>query len=56
MMYKYVLTHQPNLFSLYSLGHLCGPRQPFPPEEAAGSRLKAYHGGYRGATDRDPTL
>jgi hypothetical protein len=55
MMYKYVLTHQPNLVSLYALGHLHVPRQHLPSGEAAGRRLKAYHVGYRGTTDRDPT-
>jgi hypothetical protein len=48
-MYKYVLTHQPNLVSLYA------PRQPLPPGEAADRHLKAYPGGYQGPTNRDPT-
>jgi hypothetical protein len=56
MMYKYILTHQPNLVSLYALGHLHAPRQPLPLGEAAGRRLKAYHMGYREATDWDPML
>jgi hypothetical protein len=51
-MCKYVLTHQLNLISLYALGHLHAPREPIPPREAADRRLKAYPGGYRGATDR----
>jgi hypothetical protein len=55
MMYKYVLTHQPNLVSLYALGRLRAPRQPLPPREAVGHHLKAYPGGYRGPTARDPT-
>jgi hypothetical protein len=55
MMYKYVLTHQPNLVSLYALGRLHAPRQPLPPGEAANFHLKAYPGGYRGPTDQDPT-
>jgi len=55
MMYKYVLTHQPNLVSLYALGRLHAPRQPLPPGEVANRHLKVYHGGYRGPTDRDPT-
>jgi len=55
MMYKYVLIHQPNLVSLYALGHLHAPRQPLPLGEAAGRRLKAYPVDYWGATDQDPT-
>jgi hypothetical protein len=39
MMYKYVLTHQPNLVSLYALGRLHAPHQPLPPGEAADRRL-----------------
>jgi hypothetical protein len=54
-MYKYVLTHQPNLISLYALGRLHAHRQPLPPEEAADRHLKAYPGGYRGPTNRDQT-
>jgi hypothetical protein len=54
-MYKYVLTHQPNLISLYALGRLHAPRQPLPPGEAVDRHLKAYPRGYRGPTDRDPT-
>jgi hypothetical protein len=56
MMSKYVLTHQPNLVNLYMLGRLRPPRQPLPLGEAADHHLKAYPGGYRGPTDRDPTL
>jgi hypothetical protein len=56
MMYKYILTHQPNLISLYALGRLYAPRQTLPLGEAADCHLKAYLGGYRGPTDRDTTL
>jgi len=55
MIYKYVLTHQPNLVSLYALGHLHAPRQPYPSGEVAGRHLKTYPGGYRGLANRDPT-
>lgn len=55
MMYKYVLTYQPNLVSLYVLGRLHAPRQPLPPGEAADRHLKAYLMGYWGPTYRDPT-
>jgi hypothetical protein len=55
MMYKYVLTYQPNLISLYSLGRLHAPCQPLPPEKAVDHHLRAYRGGYWGPTDRDLT-
>jgi hypothetical protein len=57
MMYKNVLTHQPNLVDPYELGRPHAPRLPHLPGEAHhhDRHPKAYPRGHQWPTDQDPT-